>query len=230
MNPLEMVQIMEMIETATQSAEPQEQWLVYVSEKGENSCKACLQNHGKKFKESDLSRPALPIHPNCLCQYERLDLQKTKLKSATVRVEGAPGLGGIKINSTDDMLDKLEKQYAAGTLSELVIVNHGEFAGEFELGSRGSRLDLMTSEQMKRLKKLLAPDAIIDIRMCYGISEQHGEQVAQDLANKLGCKIKAYANQVSPFGTRPAFSKEYSVPFWKRPFIGTGAKIFSPEK
>lgn len=190
----------------------------------------CLQNHGKRFSESDLSRPALPIHPNCQCQYERLDPKKSKVKSATVRVEGVRGLGGIKITSADDMLDKLEKQYAPGTLSELIIINHGEFAGEFELGSRASRLDLMTPEQIKRLKKLLAPNAIIDLRMCYGISSEYGEQVAQDLANKLGCRIRAYARQVSPFGTRPAIPKNYSDPFWKRPFLGPGGKTFHPQR
>ncbi len=107
-----------------------------------------------------MSRPALPIHPNCKCQYEKLD-DKTALKvamrSATVRVDGTPGIGGIRITGVDDMLDKLEKNYSPGTLHELIISNHGEFPGEFELGSRRERLDKMTPAQIERLKKLLSP-------------------------------------------------------------------------
>lgn len=131
-----------------------------------------------------------------------------------------------------NMLDKLEKEYASGTISELIISNHGEFPGEFEIGGKADRLDLMSSTQIERLKKLLSPNAIIDIRMCYGIGDKNGEKVTQDLADKFKCRIRAYANQVSPFGTRPLYSYDATpgIPFYKRFFVDPAGKIFYPQK
>ena len=79
----------------------------------------------------------------------------------------------------------------------------GEDGGWFEIGDRTERFDLMSDRQIERLYKLLSPNALIDIRMCFGIKNEYGEKVVQGLANKLRCKVRAYKNKVSPFGTRP---------------------------
>ena len=210
-------------------------WLVFVAEKGENCCKKCIAFHGQRFREWDTKRPALPIHPNCKCKYEKLDkntAKKVAVHSVTIRTKDSPGIGGIRVNSIDDMLSRLEKEYAPGTISELIITGHGEFSGEFEIGGKADRLDLMSDEQISRLKKLLMPNAVIDIRMCYGIQDSKGEEVAQRLANRLGCQVRAYANQVSPLGTAPApwQKKNIHVEWWRRPFTGAGGKTFHPEK
>ena len=159
-----------------------------------------------------------------------LSSDKKELKSVIVRVAGSPGIGGIRISGRNDMLEKLERDYAPGTISELIISNHGEISGEFELGSKGERLELMTPLQIQRLKKLLAPNAIIDIRMCYGVQDKQGERVAQELADKLQCRISAYANQVSPWGTRPLWPKNTHLSAWERIWAGAGKKIFFPKK
>ena len=76
----------------------------------------------------------------------------------------------------------------------------------------------------------MAPGAIIDLRMCYGISEAKGEIVAQKLANTSGCKIKAYKNQVSPSGTRPAFPKDFGEQLRRgNLFYDPEPKIFYPQ-
>lgn len=44
----------------------------FISDKGPNSCKACLAHHGKIFRMDDPEKPQLPIHPNCRCRYEEI--------------------------------------------------------------------------------------------------------------------------------------------------------------
>ena len=186
--------------------EQNDPWLVYVAEKSRTSCMKCQENHAKRFRSSDDSKPKLPIHPNCKCKYVPLDeatAQMTMMRSIKVVVTGAPGRGDFKISSIDGMLVSLEKECLPGTLGELIIIGHGNEGGKFEMGDRTERFDLMSDRQIERLYKLLSPNALIDIRMCYGIKNEHGENVVQGLANKLRCKVRAYKNKVSPFGTRP---------------------------
>lgn len=44
----------------------------FISDKGPNSCEACLKHHGEIFRLDDPDKPELPIHPNCRCKYELL--------------------------------------------------------------------------------------------------------------------------------------------------------------
>lgn len=232
MDPMEIMNALEKLDRQNQQENENNPWLIYVAEKGENSCRECVKNHGKRFRQNDLSRPALPVHPNCRCNYVELNKKNSEIfakRSITVHVADSPGIGGIKISSRDDMLQKLEKVCRPGTLYELIITNHGEFSGEFELGSKAERLELMTEKQIERLKKLLTPDAVIDLRMCCGISDLHGENIAQNLADKLKCRIRAYSNQVTSLGTRPVFAvNAHLVPQWRWILSGTGEKTFYP--
>ena len=88
------------------------------------------------------------------------------------------------------------------------------------------RLDQMTEKQLERLYNLLSPNAIIDLRFCYGIKNEHGENVVQGLANKLRCKVRAYKNKVSPFGTRPF---PYGKETFSDIFAFTQGKTFYPK-
>lgn len=127
-------------------------------------------------------------------------------------------------------MEKLETGFPPGKVKELIIINHAEFSGQFELGSRAESFDQLTDSQIQRLKHHLAPNALIDLRMCEGIRNEYGEKVVQEMANKLQCRIKAYANQVSPYGTRPAFPRNKHLPLHIRFFVGPGEKIFYPQK
>ena len=129
-------------------------------------------------------------------------------------------------------MEKLETGFPPGKVKELIIINHAEFSGQFELGSRAESFDQLTDSQIQRLKHHLAPNALIDLRMCEGIRNEYGEKVVQDMANKLQCRIKAYTNAVSPFGTvtNLMFDPYSPIPWWKQLADGPGEKIFYPQK
>jgi len=59
----------------------------FISDKGPNSCKACLAHHGKVFRKDDPGNPKLPIHPNCRCKYE--DLTQSEVASLQKDVQSA---------------------------------------------------------------------------------------------------------------------------------------------
>ena len=52
---------------------------------------------------------------------------------------------------------------------------------------------------------------------------------AQNSADKLKCRIRAYSNQVTSLGTRPVFAvNAHLVPKWRWILSGTGEKTFYP--
>ena len=206
-------------------------YLRFISEKSKTTCEECKKYDKMVFAEDDPSKPAIPIHPNCKCHYKTLNLDIT-LTTATFRVPGwGTGFLGKTITSREEFLEKLETGFAPGKVKELIIINHAENAGEFELGSRAESFDQLTDSQIRRLKHHLAPNALIDLRMCCGVKDKNGEKVAQEMANKLQCRIKAYTNQVSFLGTRPGLVSNKHIPnYWGRIFVGPGEKIFYPQK
>ena len=207
-------------------------YLRFISEKSTTTCEECKKYDKMVFDENDSSKPKIPIHPNCKCRYKILNLDIT-LTTAKFRVPvPQTGFLGKTITSREEFLEKLETGFAPGKVKELIIINHAEFSGQFELGSRAESFEQLTDNQIRRLKHHLAPNALIDLRMCGGIEDEYGKKVVQELANKLQCRIKAYANQVSPFGTitNLIFNPYSPVPWWKQLVDGPGGKIFYPQK
>ena len=207
-------------------------YLRFISEKSKTTCEECKKYDKMVFAEDDPSKPAIPIHSNCKCHYKTLNLDIT-LTTAKFRVpEPQTGFLGKTITSREEFLEKLETGFAPGKVKELIIINHGEDSGVFELGSRAESFDQLTDSQIRRLKHHLAPNALIDLRMCGGIEDEYGEKVVQDMANKLQCRIKAYTNAVSPFGTitRLPINPNSTVPWWQQLLDGPGGKIFYPQK
>ena len=80
---MDLDQIMQMLNGKTEI-----KLVKFISDKGPNSCDACLAHHDEVFQADDPDKPELPIHPNCRCKYELLtqeevtayqdDLQKIK--------------------------------------------------------------------------------------------------------------------------------------------------------
>ena len=137
---------------------------------------------------------------------------------------------GFSITSIDNMLDILEKNCKPGTLGELIIVGHGEKEAFIALGNGNSRLDAMSETQINRLYNLLSPNAIIDLRFCYGVDHKLKEKIVQDLANKLRCRILAYKNQVSQSGKKPDILKDDTIPWTEKVFhYSPKKKIFYPK-
>jgi hypothetical protein len=54
----------------------------FISDKGPNSCKACLVHHGKVFRADDPDKPKLPIHPNCRCKFVEIKAPDSKSKTS----------------------------------------------------------------------------------------------------------------------------------------------------
>ena len=205
-------------------------YLRFISEKSKTTCEECKKYDKMVFAEDDPSKPKIPIHPNCKCHYKTLYIDST-LTTAIFRVPvPQTGFLGKTITSREEFLEMLESGFPPGKVKELIIINHNEHPGVFELGSRAESFDQLTDNQIQRLKDHIAPNALIDLRMCEGIRNEYGEKVVQELANKLQCRIKAYANQVSPYGTRPAFPRNKHLPLHIRFFVGPGEKIFYPQK
>jgi Tlde1 domain len=73
-------------------------WVMYVADKGKNSCPVCLANHGKKFSTKDPKLPQLPIHPNCRCKY-------------------------IQVATPQDAYNKVQKQLQKKT-DEIILAGH----------------------------------------------------------------------------------------------------------
>ena len=76
-NQMDFDKIMSMLQRKT---EPQ--LVRFVSDKGPNSCKACLEHHGKIFRADAADKPQLPIHPNCRCKYEEVKESDAKTQSS----------------------------------------------------------------------------------------------------------------------------------------------------
>jgi hypothetical protein len=75
-------------------------WVMYVADKGKDSCPACLANHGKKFSAKDPKLPLLPIHPNCRCKY-------------------------IQVATTHNAYNKVQKQLQKKT-DEITLTDHNK--------------------------------------------------------------------------------------------------------
>ena len=156
----------------------------------------------------------------------------SEFQSATVRVDDSPGIGGIRISGIDDMLDKLEKKFVPGSISILAISNHGTSPGRFPMGNSDD-LIYLSAQQQRRLKKLLAPVAIIDLRMCYSSESSTGNKAAQKIADQLGVLVRGYEGPVSPYGTRANYVKPDGIhkkSYIERIFPDHRPKIFYPQK
>jgi hypothetical protein len=73
----------------------------------ENHVVSCEYPQYKEFHFNDLSRPALPVHPNCRCNYVELNKKNSEnfaKRSITVHVADSPDIGGIKISRRKNIL------------------------------------------------------------------------------------------------------------------------------
>ena len=46
----------------------------------------------------------------------------------------------------------------------------------------------------------MAPMGLIELRMCNGAKSKWGEKIAQNIANKTGCFIRAYNTEINLLG------------------------------
>ena len=118
-------------------------------------------------------------------------------------------IGMLCCTGIDDLLTCLEKRYPQGNISSLLLIGHsGDDAGFF-VGNENLRS--MDKNQIKRFRKLLAPYALLELRMCSTVRGERGKKAAQRLARTLNVIVIAYENPVTAFAF-PAFSADESDP------------------
>ena len=104
--------IMQMLKSKT---EPE--LVRFVSDKGPNSCKACLQHHGKIFRADAADKPKLPIHPNCRCKYEEIKESDAKTQSSG---PDNSKIGQFLSNLQEAVQNALEMKYLATGTGEII--------------------------------------------------------------------------------------------------------------
>ena len=114
---MELDKIIQMLKGKT---EPQ--LVRFVSDKGPNSCKACLEHHGRIFKQNDPNKPQLPIHPNCRCKYEELTTDKVAELQQNVQTAQAEliKLGNPIAESATRLLAEIENEFRNIAVSSTV--------------------------------------------------------------------------------------------------------------
>ena len=118
-------------------------------------------------------------------------------------------MGMLSCTSIDDLLTCLEGKYPQGNISSLLLIGHAGDDACFFVGN--DNLRTMNKNQIKRFKKLLAPYALLELRMCSTVRGEEGKKAAQRLARTLNVIVIAYENPVTAFGV-PAFSADESDP------------------
>ena len=167
---MELDEIMQMLKGKT---EPQ--LVRFVSDKGPNSCKACLEHHGKIFRADAADKPQLPIHPNCRCKYEEVKESDAKTQSSGTNNSK---IGQFLRNLPEAVQNVLEMKYLAASTGEIIgttkaaalmVTEYGMWAARARDAVLRSKT-LSLEEQMDiydKLKKALEKNDIRTILMIY---------------------------------------------------------------
>ena len=128
----------------------------FISDKGPNSCKACLEHHGKIFKHDDPNKPLLPIHPNCRCRYEELTADKVTELQQNVQTAQAEliKLGNPIAESATRLLAEIENEFrniavsstVAGTLH---VISYADKINKVQKELENKIAPAMTTEKIK---------------------------------------------------------------------------------
>ncbi len=89
----------------------------FISDKGPNSCKACLKHHGKIFRADARDKPKLPIHPNCRCKYEEVKESDAKTQSSD---QNNSKIGQFLRNFPEAVQNTLEMKFLAAGTGEMI--------------------------------------------------------------------------------------------------------------
>ena len=173
--------------------------------------------------DDQLSRELSKISPS------RSILKQGKGHKVQFHVKGSPSPGifaeSSSIDGIEDLLTQLEKKYPAGSIEHLIITNHSGDGNSTSLTEKDSTnpYDLYhignrpNQNNLARLKKMLAPNATIELRMCRDAEGKEGKERLQHIADVTGCKVIGYENKVNPIGGKAP-----------RTIYMPGKKIFYP--
>ena len=150
----------------------------FVSDKGPNSCKACLEHHGKIFKQDDPNKPQLPIHPNCRCRYEEVKDFNT---NAQLSRQNNSKTRQFLRNLPEATQTALEMKYLAASTGEIIGVTKAAalMVTEYRIWAARARTVVLASpkltwpEKMNLCDKLANALAKNDIRTILIIHEKY---------------------------------------------------------
>ena len=128
----------------------------FISDKGPNSCAACLEHHGKIFKQDDPNKPLLPIHPNCRCKYEELTADKVTELQQNVQTAQAEliKLGKPIAESATRLLAEIENEIRNSAVSNtlsgtLQILSYADKINRVQKELENKIAPVMTTEKIK---------------------------------------------------------------------------------
>lgn len=139
----------------------------------------------------------------------RSTLTQGKGYKVQFHVKGSPSprifAESSSFDGIEDLLTQLEKKYPAGSIEHLIITNHSGDPQNNSLSKEGGDdiYHIGTRQNQKyldRLKRLLAKNATIELRMCRNAEGQEGKERLQHIADVIGCKVIGYENKVNPIG------------------------------
>ena len=147
-------------------------------------------------------------HPHCKCGWKNFKGITLVFASANLK-----WMSNIVINATvfdglNDLIDKINaKKLQDNSVVHLIIIAHGRNSGNtFPISKKNSSdrfediLAKSNSVYLDTLTRIMAPMGLIELRMCKGAKDKWGERIAQNIANKTGCFIRAYNTEINLLG------------------------------
>ena len=195
---------------------------------GTSACKKCKELDGKivtHLEERDSAKmqqkgfykqndKSYAPHPHCKCGWSTIPG-----KELSFVCEGL-GFGRYALPFAElfdglfDLFKKIKaKELQSNSVTYLLITAHGVYGGNaFPVSSPNNPTttymdDILSNAPecrmfLQELKRIMAPMGIIELRMCEGVKDNKGENIAQKLANATGCIIKAYVTDVNALRTK----------------------------
>ncbi len=109
---------------------------------------------------------------------------------------GRQGSAGVKLYSENQ--DNCRSIPAASGSSRIGVSHPDSFDELYRNNNARSR------SITARLKKMLSDVAVVEFRMCdvgqNGGKGKNGPEVAQKIANHLGCRVKVFTERINPYG------------------------------
>lgn len=128
----------------------------FVAETGKRTCNACQRYDGRIFAESDTNKPHLPIHPNCRCRYELVQMTSKNIGFQTEKGEIAATLKSLH-SLSDETAAELAEQTIIARMENGVLEKEKLFLlfnGRCLMSSDGQLLlDAVAGKAVEKKKK-----------------------------------------------------------------------------
>ena len=110
-----------------------EKKVMYVADKGRNTCQECIRHDGKVFDIDDPELPQLPVHPHCRCKYVSVatpyeDIHEDVERYRIVKnLEGGGGLDEEKAKSLAEQIINARRENPTLREEKLFLLFNGRY-------------------------------------------------------------------------------------------------------